>query len=298
MDFQPSELFDDFLAFSEHHIESRDVDPLYPVLRKVHDLMGLNVEERIQHCMLYLAYYNLVSAMKAWGEPMTLQLAKLPCGTERRGLRGGIALLYHWNKLTRTVEEAGGWHAWVTHGWTDDPAKNWHIADWTLTEVHGNGRWASYKARELLQKVCLFNIVPQDMGHRGSTSPRKGLRLIIEGLPGGDSAGDIEVLDRASDWLLRRMPWAKDLGEAETSCCDFHSLVDGRYYVGHDIDHLLEIANKLDKANPVEERIKWLLFTARAETLPEAYLGEFHNWSGVDKQRCGAYQRGEGIWIR
>ena len=64
----------------------------------------------------------------------------------------------------------------------------------------------------------------------------------------------------------------------ETVLCDFHSMVKGRYYVGHDIDQMLEQAEKAPPA------IRDLILAARAATLPERYLGEVQGWSGVSDQ--------------
>ena len=77
------------------------------------------------------------------------------------------------------------------------------------------------------------------------------------------------------------LPWS----QLETVLCDFHSLERGHYYVGHDIDQMLEAVNRPE----VDPEVRHLILRARQATLPHRYLGELQGWDGVDKQRRVAY---------
>jgi len=60
------------------------------------------------------------------------------------------------------------------------------------------------------------------------------------------------------------------LDQLETSLCDFNSLVKGRYYIGHEMDLMMEGLEP--------QSIFW---EARAKALAHNYLGEFKGWHGV-----------------
>jgi hypothetical protein len=143
-----------------------------------------------------------------------------------------------------------------------------------------------------------FDMIPPDMGHKTSSGPRKGLALLFPEAPTDDSNVAIKVLDDLGEWLFRHMldhgiP-VKDLGEVETCCCDFHSMVKGHYYVGHDIDHLQDSMNRKETPVLVRHQIK----EARRMSLPVHYLGELNDWDGVDKARKSHYARTGEILTR
>lgn len=280
----------DFLMFSKPYIECRDVDPLYDVLRAVCDLRGYGTKARIKYVLWYQMWYNLASAETAWTHGLNIETAKLPTGVERRGFRNGYNMLRHWDEvICKLLNSDQLYNVAGTGTWND-------VGELLMT-VWGNGRWAAYKGCELLQKVCGLPIKPTDMGHAHSSGPRKGLALLFEGAPDHDrqDAEAIAWLDEASNDLLALMlsyGIKCDMGEAETACCDFHTLHDGRYYVGHDIDHLQEAINKSDCPTKTQ------LMYARKISLPNHYLGELNGWSGVDKPRCKLYRDESIIAVR
>ena len=79
------------------------------------------------------------------------------------------------------------------------------------------------------------------------------------------------------------------LATVETTLCDFHSLVKGRYYPGLDIDVMLE---QLLGAGLSEEMLGVAL-RARRLSLPGEYLGELEGfrWRGPDRARKQVYRR-------
>jgi hypothetical protein len=75
-----------------------------------------------------------------------------------------------------------------------------------------------------------------------------------------------------------------DVGQVETSLCDFHSLTKGGYYLGHDIDAMQE------QLHTTPSDLTPQAVAARLGTIPAAYLGEVGGWSGVDRDRRRAYR--------
>jgi len=278
----------DFVRFSALHVASGDVDPLYGVLK--HLIQDRDPEGQTEDALTYVAFYSLPSAMRwrarvsgqspeQWAEPD----AYLPTGIERRSLRGGKNMLRHLRDVERLREEHGGLRRWLMRDFQGDPKRDWITLQETTREAWGNGRWAAYKTAEICQKVLGYPVEPSDMGNAGSTGPRRGLELLF-----GPSTSVMQ-LDLWGSQLHRRLRGFGvhlDLAEVETCLCDFHSMYQGHYYVGHDIDQMQEqiVAAKL----PPEDEV--MLWEARAAVLRPEYLGELNGWTGVDKERARQYR--------
>lgn len=304
-------LLDDFFAFSRLHMESGDVDPLYPVLKHVL-ASEPNEDQRAWQALTYVAFYNLPSALRWLREPALVagpsaglfpgmqrmprdwdpSRAYLPTGVERRSLRGGVNMVRHLQSVQELAAQHGGYRGWLTHRFEGNPATDWFRLQEAARQAWGNGRWAAYKTAEVAQKVLGLPVEPADMGNAGSTGPRKGLELLF-----GTSASVAE-LDAWGNKLMEvgTHSWGIlwDLAEVETCLCDFHSMVRGHYYVGHDIDQL---QGDVEKAVGEREQASMLaldlmleVYEARASTLRVEYLGEQGGWVGVDKERAGAYK--------
>ena len=276
----------DFALFCHWQLASGDVDPAYPLLRSVIRMRHLDDDEAHAFVLLYVAYYDLASALSVWpwhGGPVSEPLSVLPTGTERRNLRGGINLNRHLTSITEAAALAGGWRAWLTDGFTSDPAANWTLLQSRLREPYGNGRWAAYKTGEVLKTVLGYPLAPTDAGHDFSTGPRHGLGLFYPGVDGNGPQA-IATLNKQTEALRNLLGAEFGVGmpveQLETMLCDWHTTVDGRYYIGHDIDLNL---GQLNKA--VMERLHMhdyeLLMLARAESFEPRWLGEVGGWSGV-----------------
>lgn len=299
-------MLSDFMTFSKEYIRVNDADPTYPVLVKLCDQLGLDLESRIEFCFWYMAFYNLRSALEGWlninrGDGrMTDAIANLPIKLERRGLRGGRNIRTHWQSQVEQVQLSGSWYKWATSGFQSESApfsnySNWEIAGNHIQQVWNNGRWAAYKGCELLEKVCGLPLRAPDMGHANSSNPRKALSLLFTGMPDKDdnSKRAIETLDEASKQLMTQcigydVPVNDDMALLETCCCGFYSLAKGDYYVGCDIDLMLEVAMQKD------DEVREMLLKAREGVFPNEYLGELHGWTEHDKPRLKLY-RDQGI---
>ncbi len=283
-------LLNDFLCFSRQSIISRDIDPIYDVIKASQDEMRLTKSQGIEHSMLFVASCNLVTAQRLWEENGSFSIKdsqlRYPCGYQRRGLRDYRQMRLHFMSVASYVEKHGGWLEWMTYGWGDNPIENWSKATDRFKEVHQNGRWAAYKGCELLQKVNLLPLSPPDMGHENSSGPRRGLERLF---PEAEFAS-ISRLNVISEQLYQQhkeqVGW-NDIAEAETSLCDFNSMCNGGYYIGYDMDDMLEIC----KDSPITMR-------SRLASLPHNYLGEIGGWHGIDKARCKWYNTTGKVAIR
>lgn len=273
---------DDYRRWHHLQVATRDVDPAYPVLRGIVDQLGLDRDSAAWLVLLHVGYYQMGSALAAFAalpKPTAPSpaLLRLPTGTERRAHRDVRQWDRHWRALLDAFDAHGGPYGWITAAGTDWAALNDHLAT-----VYGNGRWAAYKTAELAQKVLDVPTEVADAGHAHSSGPRKGLALLHR-IPAGNTAGDVAVLDGLTTTLADELG-EHDIGQVETSLCDFHSLVKGGYYLGHDIDamaeHLMKVPGDLTQA----------AFDARATTLPPAYLAEAVGRPlAVDRDRKRAY---------
>jgi len=283
------------IEFARLHLESQDIDPLYPVLRELQ--RGMGPEQALWHSLLYVAYYNVASSTLAFAnypEPAAIMgpLASLPTGIERRGLRGGAPLSQHTAALEDMAFTYGGLRQWLTRRFTGNPRTDWNLLQHTFQEAWGNGRWAGYKTAEVLMKVNGFPLEATDMGNAFSTGPRQGLALFYTPIEGNTTAAVRELDEQGWDLHKRMAQEGVHLGieQLETVLCDFHAMAEGRYYVGWDIDSLQE---QLDVAwqRGIDRRpLLGPVWAARKAGLPHRYLGELNGWKGVDRARGRQYR--------
>lgn len=283
--------------FAEAQRASGDMDPAYPVLRELlkANLMGgkPTTEDRLWGTLLYLAHYNLSSGLRAWwryphwAEEWTadaIAADRFPSGTERRGLRTPDRMAAHLRGLIQRAAGFGGWEAWLT-----SRGRSWDAIMETVEEAPQNGRWAAFKLAELLQTVHGWEIEAPDIHAGGSTGPLAGLRALY---PREEDdwlilAGERLVANSLSYRGVLLRP-----EELETVLCNWHALSDGRYYVGHDIDEMLESALKA----PAD--VRDAILAARKASLPHEYLGELEDPPRLtmDRERMKAYRdRGEVV---
>lgn len=297
-------LLADFVTFGAELIRSEDIDPLYPVLKWLE--RDMDAEQALWFTFLYMTYYNLPSAQLAFQreynalfEFADAHFGQFPCATERRNLRGGKAQA-HINRYLFQVHAAGSQTAFLQQGWGDDPTANYEAFWDTAQTVWQNGRWAAFKWAEILKKVHGWNLAAPDMRMEFCSGPKAGLILLYDLDPAAMPRGESEVwtLNYYGANLRQRCAQAglivPDWETLETVLCNFHSLRDGNYYIGHDIDELQE---RIEHSSLSAEQRHWL-YAARRNALPHEYLGELNGWQGVDKAANKHYQRTGEIWSR
>lgn len=294
----------DLATFAAPHLDSGDIDPAYPVLAAIADDRGYSWAEKADLIFLYVAYYNIASALVIAEEgpwPPFAFLAdylKQPTGTERRAHRSPRRLYAHLVALDQQREAYGDLACWIAARCAADSYEdNWRNLQAALRSIDGNGRWAAYKTGELLAYFG-WPVRPTDAGHDFSTGPRQGLALVRPEALGleGHSPGVVAALDEMteevrvdlSDRLERDVP----VEQLETILCDWHSTVAGRYYVGHDIDQQLE------QVAGAPDSVRSCVLAARERAFAPRWLGEVNGWSGVRRplKRLWAAKREVAWW--
>lgn len=287
--------FADLAQFTVNQWESRDLDPVYPVLSALVESSGATDEEAAWLTVHYLTFYNLASGLETWEAaargPAAAPPRHLPCATERRGHRDARKLLNNMRGWVAAARSAGSLNDYLFARLPADPGTAWATLRSRVEAVPGNGRWASYKYAEIAATVLDAPLRFLDMGHANSSGPRKGLVLLWDEAPSGNKPTDVARLDEYSSRLTRRLRRETGLPvgveHAETMLCDFHALARGDYYTGRDID-IMQAA-----ASDAPPSIRRAIVSARATGLPRRYLGEVNGWNGPDKARKRVY-RDEG----
>lgn len=281
-------LRDDFYRFAKAHVESGDIDPMYPVLRRFYAQEQLEPEIALWRTLLYVTWYHVGSASQMWRQfPTPRKMTEddvrgLPTGTERRGFRGNVLAAKHINSIMdaapggllpffELITAAGGEVGWA------------HTRE-RLQDFAWLGPWASYKWADLLKQVHRFPITASDIGVGGASEtagPIPGM-VRLTGLNWKDCATNVQqqkrLLGEAQD---AGVPF-DGLDQLETALCDFNSLCKGGYYVGHDVD------TQMDHLKHAQEPGLW---EARSLSFPDRYLGERHGWFGVRKPLRTVYAK-------
>lgn len=289
-------LLNHLAIFGHQLITSEDVDPLYPVIE--YYIKGMDIEQQLWFIALYLAYYNLPSAILAFqsrpygfmGDSFPEMFNHFPIATERRNLRGG-KIKPHLRDYLRYCRY--GQMPTLMQGWKDrHPRENYECFWVTAQDIWQNGRWAAFKWAELLKKVLHWQLEAPDMRMEFCTGPKAGLELLY-----GHPSASVKQLNRYGEDLMLRLAnkgvFIADWEQLETVLCNFRSLKNGRYYVGHDIDEMQTVIDKSALTAGQKEK----LYAIRRAVLPNEYLGELHGWNGVDKSRMKLYQKqGLIVW--
>lgn len=280
----------DVARFAELAVASTDLDPTYPVLRRIQEDRGLSGEQRVWSSLCFVGWYRLASALQAPARPGLPdgRTLKLGTGVERRSLRTAEKMRRHWASVLELAEQHGGFDGWLRRGFTSDPAANWTHLRENYGQAWGNGRWATYKLAEVLKEVNGWPLDPPDMGNDGSTGPVAGLHMLYGQPPAMKKPALIATYDSQGADLMLRLAGRGvllNLAQTETVLCDFHGLAQGAYYVGHDLDLMLSDLHR-PEVPPVVAKT---LLEARRQVVPHDWLGELRGWNGVDKARRRAY---------
>jgi len=284
-----------FAQFSIEHKRTGDIDPVYPVLRKVQGLRELSMVDSIWHTLIYLAWYHLGSAeqvFQRYPKPAVIRepIVGLKTGIERRGMRGNNKAVEMLNYLVETRSPLDQWlndmiHA-VTYEICDGVIEQtrWDLVYLDLMETRHNGTWAAFKWCDLVKNVLGYPISSPDIGLGGkgkNAGPVPGLARLT-GLSWKECANDVELQRTVyAHFLALGVPW-EGMEEFETALCDFNSVIKGRYYVGHDLDKQMEDFRDLPESS---QEIYW---RARELSFPHSALGEAgYKWNGVRKYLKG-----------
>lgn len=273
-----AQLFDSFVLFSRAHVESKDIDPMYPLLSSVFNSRGFDEEQRAWFLLLYLTWYHVGSAERvfsSFSRPQELPPLKMPTGTERRAFRGNTG----GSAFVNAVLSTGSVVDWSTP--SVEGAGGWSEIRERVQAVRFGGPWSSYKWADLCKNVLRRNITAADIGVGGggeTAGPVPGM-VALTGRHWKECATNVALQrDLLGEALERGVPFS-GLDQLETSLCDFNSLLKGRYYVGHDIDDNMK---KIDGCGA-------LWWESRARVFDARRLGEAGGWFGVRKKLCRAF---------
>lgn len=265
-------LFDDFIVFSKKQLESGDIDPMYPVLESVFNQRKYDEEQKLWYLFLYTTFYHVGSAEIIFERFPKLcfinkkDVEPMPTGIERRGFRGNTNwvdtiddLSYSYSSMVDFISPI---HRNGMPGW-----KGMRVQFETL---RNNGPWSSYKFADLLAHVMHYDIEADDLGNNpavlGCAETLTGIgRKTIERTVSFQN----ELFQKSLDAGIK----FSGLDQLETCLCDFHSVLNGHYYVGHDIDmNMKQIPDKME------------FWKAREESFESKYLGEKNAWSGERRE--------------
>lgn len=293
-------VFKDLALFGRYLVWTKDIDPIYPLAKAVFQLRGLTRAQQHWFLALYWAFYNVSSAWAAFREfpePLVDEARQKDyraweseihptCNLERRGLRGGKT---HLMLIPLSVETEGDIERWLTESWTTSRTTNFELLWERLQLLPYIGRWCAFKAADTLMNVLDYTLEFPDMRMAYCSGPRQALEELygLDGKTRQDPAY-IAQLDRLGVELKGQLA-AAGLGvrvdELETILCNFHSMMHGRYYCGHDYDELLGDLNE-----GIGDPAPWM--AARRQVAPHTLLlGELHGWAGIRRPMLTAYKK-------
>lgn len=241
----------DFELYSRALIESKDVDPVYPLVKSIIKEYGFEPEWFV---FVYVSFYSLESAIKLCSKwptkfefksevfrKMRLSGELHHFSHERRGISRNIDNQI--NSLNRVVsfltavEKKAPFSADI---------RNFNALDFKdyICTFPLFGDWASFKITELFEKSLDYkNLTILDLNLRNRSpnsndGPVGGLRWLY----GRETKYDADIFpvwDRFGENLAKA--WGVDLGEVETCLCKWHKMRTGKYWVGHDIAEFVSL---------------------------------------------------------
>lgn len=257
-----------FVLFAVEHVRTWDIDPAYPLLRKVFSKKGYTFDESFDHLSRFVAFYRLDSAeLYRGGETISVRKQ-----TERRGFRGNDSAAVFLDDMRKIENNLIA----ISNSEALTPEGRWaSLREVLELSVKFCGSWASFKLCDLYKNVLGWDITAPDFGIGGngkSAGPIPGM-MRLTGEDWEVCARDVQLQKSLYDKALTAGVPFNGMEMMETSLCDFNSFRKGKYYVGHDIDSQMEQILGLGGE----------YWGARLEIFPVEHLGEIGGWFGVRK---------------
>ena len=287
----------DLAVFARAEVRAGDIEPWAAVLAAWRTAGGPpSFEEAAWAVKCYNAFDDLGSAFRVvavavntdqWrcaGEATRAAVAALPCGRERRNLRGGGRMLRHLDSYVAALggrTQAGFLFEPVPRG-AGEAAGFDALMGYMRRHVWGTGRQSGFEWAEFAGKALG---VPVRAGHGclwESSGPRQSLEAIYNA--GRPARSQYQLDQWAADCkaALGRAGAPLDWWDLETVICDFNVMRKGRYYPGQ---HLAMITAEIDGC---PEPWRTGLRAAYRAVIPAP-------WNtiapGVDKELAGHYAR-------
>jgi hypothetical protein len=270
----------DFARFGRAMILSGDIDPQFPILRYMYEKLELDRNTALWWTCIYLLYYHLGSAIQAWKRYPKPDIIRkkdwsndLPYFKQRRCFRGNEHARNQINTLVALTD--GDMVSWIDNLVSNNREKSWTRIRETISELPYHGPWSSYKFCDLMKFVHSYDISAPDIGTKpGATAgPIAGLNTLT-GLDWNRCADDSQLHRDLLQMVINLGTPVNGLDQLESMLCDWQSLTNGRYYLGHDIDRD-QVQLQLHNSN-----LSGILWEARRDIFDERLLGEYGGWSG------------------
>lgn len=246
------DIYRDFEVFSRALIVSKDVDPVYPMIK---DIVKEYKFEPEWFAFVYVMFYSLESATKVcqkmsnrnawdsrWFEANRKNGYISKFGHERRGqIRNVDVQVQVLSEIREFVSIIEQHHDGVLESPILDSNKDFREA---IEGISHHGSWASFKLAEIFEKSLGYEQFKiQDLGIDGrdpnsNDGPVSGLRWLY----GRDNKYDTSIFpvwNRFGANLAKA--WGVDIGEIETCLCKWHKIMTGKYFIGHDIQEFVEL---------------------------------------------------------
>ncbi len=281
-----------FAKFGRALILSGDMDPQFLILKHVYKELELDRNTALWFTCVYLLYYHLGSAVQAWErypEPDIIRKKDwnndLPYFKQRRCFRGNNHARNQINTLLKVSDgDLAGWGDDLVGDGGED---GWARVREAASELPYHGPWSSYKFCDMMKFVHLYPITAPDIGTKpGATAgPIAGLNTLT-GLGWDKCANDTKLHRDLLKMAIDLGAPINGLDVLESTLCDWQSLTNGRYYIGHDIDR--------DQAqlvlDPKRNSVLDILWKARHHIFDERLLGEISGWSKVRNNLNDVYR--------
>ena len=284
----------DFARFGRSMILSGDIDPQFWILKYLYKELKLDRNTALWYTCIYLLYYHLGSAVKAWERYPKPDIIRkkdwrsdLPYFKQRRCFRGNEQARNQINTLIKVSD--GDLAAWVDNlvGLGDDDEESWTRVREAASDIPYHGPWSSYKFCDMMKFVHGYPITAPDIGTKpGSTAgPIAGLNTLT-GLGWDRCANDRDLHRDLLQEVIDLGTPVNGLDQLESMLCDWQSITNGKYYHGHDIDR--DLKQLLIHDNDLTK----ILWRARKKIFDIRLLGEFGRvpWPGPRGQLKSVYR--------
>ena len=279
----------DFTQFGRMLIQSGDLDPQFPVLREIYKQLELDDNTALWFSCLYLTFYHLGSAIEVWQlypKPDVISkrhwIEHLPYSKQRRCFRGNDGGLRQLNALIKASD--GDLLKWLTNLVGDGGEEGWARVREGATEMPYHGPWSSYKFCDMVKFVHGYPITAPDIGTKpGATAgPIAGLASLT-GLDRTRCAEDTQLYRDLLLYLQDQGAAVDGLDQMESILCDWQSLINGRYYLSHDVDR------DLGQLKNADGDYVSLILSTRKKIFDRRFLGEYGGWSDIRTELNSVY---------
>ena len=273
----------DFARFGRAMILNGDIDPQFWILRYMYKKLELDRNTALWWTCIYLLYYHLGSAVQAWKRYPELDIIRkkdwsrdLPYFKQRRCFRGNEHARNQINTIVKVSD--GDLATWIDNLVGDGGELGWTRVRKAMSELPYHGPWSSYKFCDMMKFVHSYPITAPDIGTKpGATAgPIAGLNSLT-GLDWKKCVNDNQLHRDLLQMTVDLGAPVNGLDQLESMLCDYQSLINGRYYVGHDIDRDQVQLELERRRNSVLD----ILWEARLHIFDERLLGELGGWSEV-----------------